>query len=61
MVQAAKAMVIVGGGIAGLTQRSDTAFRRDNVDTACLQDRLKELLTLWKYQSPWFYSVTSIA
>ena len=38
-----------------LTQRTDTAFWRDNVDPATIPDRLKELMTLWKYQSPWFF------
>jgi tryptophan 7-halogenase len=38
-----------------LTQRTDSAFWRDNVDPATMPDRLKELLTLWKYQSPWFF------
>jgi tryptophan halogenase len=38
-----------------LTRRTDTAFWRDNVDPASVPDRLKELLTLWKYQSPWFF------
>jgi tryptophan 7-halogenase len=38
-----------------LTQRTDSAFWRDNVDPASLPDRLKELMTLWKYQSPWFF------
>ena len=38
-----------------LTQRTDTAFWRDNVDPATVPDRLKDLLTLWKYQSPWFF------
>ncbi|MDB6107648.1 MAG: tryptophan halogenase, partial [Gammaproteobacteria bacterium] len=38
-----------------LTRRTDTAFWRDNVDPATVPDRLKELLTLWKYQSPWFF------
>jgi tryptophan halogenase len=38
-----------------LTQRTDTAFWRDNVDPATVPDRLKELLRLWKYQSPWFF------
>jgi tryptophan halogenase len=38
-----------------LTRRTDSAFWRDNVDPATLPDRLKELLTLWKYQSPWFF------
>jgi len=38
-----------------LTKRTDTAFWRDNVDPATVPERLKELLTLWKYQSPWFF------
>ena len=38
-----------------LTQRTDTAFWRDNVDPATVPERLQELLTLWKYQSPWFF------
>jgi tryptophan 7-halogenase len=38
-----------------LTRRTDTAFWRDNVDPASVPERLKELLTLWKYQSPWFF------
>lgn len=38
-----------------LTRRTDTAFWRDNVHPATVPDRLKELLTLWKYQSPWFF------
>jgi len=38
-----------------LTKRTDTAFWRDNVDPASVPERLRELLTLWKYQSPWFF------
>jgi tryptophan halogenase len=38
-----------------ITKRTDTPFWRDNVDPASIPDRLKELLTLWKYQSPWFF------
>jgi tryptophan halogenase len=38
-----------------LTRRTDTAFWRDNVDPASVPDRLKDLLTLWKYQSPWYF------
>jgi len=38
-----------------LTQRTDTAFWRDNVDPATVPDRLQDMLTLWKYQSPWFF------
>ena len=38
-----------------LTKRTDTAFWRDNVDPATVPDRLRDLLTLWKYQSPWYF------
>jgi len=38
-----------------LTQRTDSAFWIDNVDPATIPDRLKNLLKLWKYQSPWFF------
>jgi tryptophan 7-halogenase len=38
-----------------LTQRTDSAFWRDNVDPASVPARLKDMLTLWKYQSPWFF------
>jgi tryptophan 7-halogenase len=38
-----------------LTQRTDTGFWRDNVDPASVPDRLQDLLTLWTYQSPWFF------
>ena len=38
-----------------LTKRTDTAFWRDNLDPAGVPDRLRELLTLWQYQSPWFF------
>jgi len=38
-----------------LTQRTDTAFWRDNVDPATVPDRLQDMLALWKYQSPWFF------
>jgi len=38
-----------------LTQREDSAFWRDNVDPATIPERLKNLLHLWKYQSPWFF------
>ena len=38
-----------------LTRRTDTAFWRDNVDPATIPSRLKDLLTLWKYHSPWFF------
>jgi tryptophan halogenase len=38
-----------------LTQRRDSAFWRDNVDPATVPERLKNLLKLWRYQSPWFF------
>jgi tryptophan halogenase len=38
-----------------VTKRRDTAFWRDNVDPATMPDRLKDLLQLWRYQSPWFH------
>jgi tryptophan 7-halogenase len=38
-----------------VTKRRDTAFWRDNVDPATIPDRLKDLLELWRYQSPWFH------
>ncbi|HEX8782251.1 MAG TPA: tryptophan 7-halogenase, partial [Steroidobacteraceae bacterium] len=38
-----------------LTKRTDGAFWRDNVDPVTVPDRLKELLTLWRYQSPWYF------
>jgi tryptophan 7-halogenase len=38
-----------------LTQRTDSAFWRDNVDPQSIPERLQNLLQLWKYQSPWFF------
>jgi tryptophan halogenase len=38
-----------------LTQRTDTAFWRDNVDPATVPERLQDMLTLWTYQSPWSF------
>ena len=38
-----------------VTKRRDTAFWRDNADPATIPDRLKDLLQLWQYQSPWFH------
>ena len=38
-----------------LTRRTDTAFWRDNVDPATLPQRLRDLLTLWQHQSPWYF------
>ena len=37
-----------------LTQREEP-FWRDNLDPRSIPDRLKNLLHLWKYQSPWFF------
>jgi tryptophan halogenase len=38
-----------------VTKRRDTAFWRDNADPASIPDRLKDLLQLWQFQSPWFH------
>lgn len=38
-----------------LTKRTDSDFWRDNVRDESIPDRLKELLLLWQYQSPWFH------
>ena len=38
-----------------LTKRQDTAFWRDNVLPETIPERLRELLLLWRYQSPWFH------
>jgi tryptophan halogenase len=38
-----------------LTQRTDSAFWRDNLSPESIPDRLQELLLLWKYQAPWFH------
>jgi tryptophan halogenase len=38
-----------------LTKREDSAFWRDNVQPSTIPERLQELLTLWRYQSPWFH------
>jgi tryptophan halogenase len=38
-----------------LTKRTDSAFWKDNVLPETIPDRLQELLTLWRYQAPWFY------
>ncbi|HEY2676770.1 MAG TPA: tryptophan halogenase family protein [Steroidobacteraceae bacterium] len=37
-----------------LTQRTEP-FWRDNLEPQSIPDRLKNLLQLWKYQSPWFF------
>ncbi|MEJ0028773.1 MAG: tryptophan halogenase family protein [Rhizomicrobium sp.] len=38
-----------------LTKRTDSRFWIDNVDPVSVPDRLKNLLLLWKYRSPWFF------
>ena len=38
-----------------LTKRTDSKFWIDNTDPATVPERLQNLLTLWKYQSPWFF------
>lgn len=38
-----------------LTKRRDTAFWRDNLLPETIPERLRELLELWRYQSPWFH------
>jgi tryptophan halogenase len=38
-----------------LTQRTDTAFWRDNLLPETIPERLQNLLLLWKYQSPWYH------
>ena len=38
-----------------LTKRTDTDFWRDNVRPESIPDRLRELMDLWLYQSPWLH------
>ena len=38
-----------------LSQRSDTAFWRDNRARETIPDRLADLLLLWSHQPPWLY------
>ena len=38
-----------------LTKRRDTAFWRDNVAEGSIPARLRDLLTLWRYQPPWMF------
>lgn len=38
-----------------LTKRRDTDFWRDNLNPESIPERLKNLLLLWSYQSPWFH------
>ncbi|MFT5164565.1 MAG: tryptophan halogenase, partial [Alteromonadaceae bacterium] len=41
-----------------LSQRRDSDFWLDNTDTATIPDSLQELLSLWRYQSPWHQDFT---
>jgi tryptophan 7-halogenase len=38
-----------------LTKRTDSKFWTDNVDPATIPDRLKDLLRVWTYHSPWLF------
>lgn len=38
-----------------LTQRRDSDFWQDNLADSSIPERLKNLLLLWRYQSPWFH------
>jgi tryptophan halogenase len=38
-----------------ITKRRDTAFWRDNVEASTIPERLRELMELWRYQSPWMF------
>ncbi len=38
-----------------LSQRSDTAFWRDNRDPDTIPERLSDLLRLWRHQPPWLH------
>ena len=38
-----------------LTKRTDSEFWRDNVRGETIPDRLKDLLALWRYDTPWFH------
>ena len=38
-----------------LTQRTDSAFWRDNLLPETIPERLQDLLTLWRHQSPWYH------
>lgn len=38
-----------------LTKRTDSAFWRDNLLEETIPERLRELMLLWRYQSPWFH------
>ncbi|SEN07139.1 tryptophan halogenase [Sphingomonas gellani] len=38
-----------------LTKRTDTDFWRDNLRAETMPDRLRALMELWQYQSPWLH------
>jgi tryptophan 7-halogenase len=38
-----------------LTKRTDSDFWRDNLRPESIPDRLRDLLTLWQYDTPWFH------
>ena len=38
-----------------LTKRTDTDFWRDNARAETMPDRLRDLMELWRYQSPWLH------
>ena len=38
-----------------LTKRTDTDFWRDNVRPESVPERLADLLSLWRYNTPWFH------
>ena len=38
-----------------LSQRTDTAFWRDNRDPDTIPERLSDLLRLWRHQAPWMH------
>lgn len=41
-----------------LTKRTDSSFWRDNCAASSIPDSLQELVSLWRYQSPWHYDAT---
>lgn len=41
-----------------LTRRTDTAYWRDHCADESIPSSLQELLSLWRYQSPWHYDTT---
>jgi tryptophan halogenase len=38
-----------------ITKRTDTPFWRDNVEASTIPDRLRELMQLWRFRSPWMF------